>query len=70
MKTVKKYNPNQEWSIIEIPLLSINKEDNTKFDISSYRIRVIDTTDPLSPETWYEDIPKQIGISINGPNRY
>ncbi|MCK5019631.1 MAG: hypothetical protein KAS32_21410 [Candidatus Peribacteraceae bacterium] len=62
MKT--EHNPNHERTIVDRPLITVNKDDNTKFDLSGYQIRVIDRTDPLKPRIWTEEIEKQVGISL------
>lgn len=76
MKTKKVHHSSREMIILEAPLVRINKDDPTKFDIGSYKAQFVDTTNPLAPEVWTEEFEEKIGCSVvidpkgNIPNYY
>lgn len=62
MENKETHNTNQERIILEAPLLSINKDDNTTFDVGSYKVYVIDKLNTSDPEGWVEEFKKQMGV--------
>ena len=64
MKTKKIRDPNRFLCVEEGLVVSINKDDSSKFDISSGRLKFINDDDPNAPIISYKDIKAKFGIEV------